>query len=323
MKPRTESAILRRIMLTPETARRLAFIRLLVARAEEESRQPPPFSYASINRFHDAAEMFLALAVQQHNLAIPKDILEYWNAFQPILGRPLGYKAQVQKFNKVRVSLKHYGAEPAPAEVEHARTTVMALLSDECPALFGVALDEVSLTAFVAPADARRLLDSAQRNWNAGNAEAAFADLADSFEKLVSDYEQRKMLGHATSIFDSTEDMTFLKPVFRRVESRKQSKFEDAVIKSLQALDFSVMLVGFGVDFRRYGKFRALTPIIVRMMNGQRHSYDRPGTLTRTQAEFDFCRDFVVTTAIHLAEFDYDLDWQAAYRALRSTKKTV
>jgi hypothetical protein len=89
------------MVLIPETARRLAFIRLLVARAEEESRQPPPFSYDSINRFHDAAEMFLALAAQQHHLTIPKDILAYWALFEPVLGRPLGYKAQMQKFNKV------------------------------------------------------------------------------------------------------------------------------------------------------------------------------------------------------------------------------
>jgi hypothetical protein len=63
--------------LTAETARRLAFIRLLLAWADEESRQPPPFSYDSINRFHDAAEMFLALAAQQHHLAISHDLLGY------------------------------------------------------------------------------------------------------------------------------------------------------------------------------------------------------------------------------------------------------
>jgi hypothetical protein len=90
------------MVLTAETARRLAFIRLLVARAEDASRQPPPFSYDSINRFHDAAEMFLALAAQQHGLSIPKDLLAYWDIFQPVLGRPLGYKAPMQKFNKVR-----------------------------------------------------------------------------------------------------------------------------------------------------------------------------------------------------------------------------
>jgi hypothetical protein len=308
------------MVLTAETARRLAFIRLLVARAEEESRQPPPFSYDSINRFHDAAEMFLALAAQQHGLIIPKDLLSYWDFFQPVLGRTLGYKAPMQKFNKVRVNLKHYGAEPAPTEVEHGRTTVKALLADECQTLFGVALEEVSLTAFILSDDARELLESAERNWTGGNEQDAFADLVESFETLIRDYEQRKMLRYNKSVFDAAADMTFLSPFFRHVQSRDQKKFEEAVIESLKALDFAVMLAGFGVDFRRYGKFKALTPKVVHFGDGQRHSYDREGTPTRSRADFDFCRDFIVTTAIHLAEFDYDLDWSDAYRALRLAK---
>jgi hypothetical protein len=188
-------AILPDMNLTAETTRRLAFIRLLVARADEESRQPPPFSYDSINRFHDAAEMFLALAAQQHHLTIAHDLLGYWNIFEPILNRPLAYKAQMQKFNKVRVNLKHYGAEPAPTEVEHARTTVIALLADECPALFGIALDEVSLTVFVLSGDARALLESAEQNWTAGNEKEAFADLADSFETLIRITSSGRCLG--------------------------------------------------------------------------------------------------------------------------------
>jgi hypothetical protein len=193
-------------------------------------------------------------------------------------------------------------------------------LADECSILFGVALDEVSLTAFVSSDDAREWLESAERNWTAGNGVEAFADLADSFESLIRDYEQRKMLGHKRSVFDTASDMMFLSPFFRRVESRKQQKFEEAVIESLKTLDFAVMLAGFGVDFRRYGKFKALTPKVVRTLNGQRHSYDRQGLPVRSQADFDFCRDFIITTAIHLAEFDYDLEWSEAYRALRLAK---
>jgi hypothetical protein len=128
------------------------------------------------------------------------------------------------------------------------------------------------------------------------------------------------MLGHSKSVFDTAADMTFLSPFFRHLQSREQRKFDEAVIESLKALDFAVMLAGFGVDFRRYGKFKAVTPEIVRTINGQRHSYDRPRAAQRSKSDFDFCRDFVVTTAIHLAEFDYDLDWSAAYRAVRAMK---
>ncbi len=303
--------------ITPDVARRLALIRLLLARGSEMSSEPPPFSFDSINRLHDAAEMFLALAAQVHGVGIPRDFTGYWDALEPRLGRPLGYRAQMQKFNKARVNLKHYGVEPAASEIVDARVTVSSLLADECFALFGVGLRDVSLTSFVGCEIARQLLESAETAWATGDEEAAMADLADSFETLIRDYEQRKMIGHSVSVFDQTKDMTFVSSFFRGVQDRKQREFDDKVIESLKALDSAVMLLGLGVDFRRYGKFKALTPHLIRTLGGQRHAYARQGVPPASAADFEFCRDFVVNTAIHLADFDYDIEWSQGYRAAR------
>lgn len=280
--------------------------------------ESPPFSFDSINRLHDAAEMFLALAAQVQGAAIPREFTGYWDVLEAKLDRPISYRANMQKFNKVRVNLKHYGVEPAASEIADARLSVVSLLTDECPLLFGVALADVSLTSFITCEPAQQLLDSAEQAWSAGNTETAMADLADSFETLIRDYEQRKMLGHSMSVFDNTQDMTFLSPFLRRVEDRKQKDFDEKVIESLKALDFAVMLLGLGVDFRRYGKFKALTPVITRLLIGKRHSYGRAGAPSPSEADFEFCRDFVITTAIHLADFDYDIEWSRAYRAARA-----
>lgn len=45
-------------------------IRLLLARAGEEAQQSPPYSADGVNRLHDVAEMFLALAAEKHNKRI-------------------------------------------------------------------------------------------------------------------------------------------------------------------------------------------------------------------------------------------------------------
>ncbi len=252
--------------VTPDVIRRLALIRLLLARAVDMTTESPPFSFDSVNRLHDAAEMFLALGAQVHGAAIPKEFTAYWDTLEAKLGRPIAYRANMQKFNKVRVNLKHYGIEPAAAEISDARLSVVSLLTDECPLLFGVELADVSLTSFITCEPARLLLDSAEAAWAAGDSETAMADIADSFETLLRDYEQRKMLGHDVSVFDNTKDMTFLSPFFRKVGDRKQADFDKKIIESLEALDFAVMLLGLGVDFRRYGKFRSLTPILTRAM---------------------------------------------------------
>ena len=296
--------------LAPDTMRRLALIRLLLSRAEEEAGFAPPFSSDSINRLHDVAEMFLALAAQQHHARIPRNFMDYWEALEPALGRPLTYRAQMEKFNKVRVNLKHYGVEPHPAEVQSAVTVICGLVTDECPALFGVQLDEVSLAEYVRDAEARRLLESAESRWQAADQAEAFADLADAFGRVIRDYTERKQVWARRSVFDTTQDLTFLTPFFRLVDDREQSRFEEAVVESLEALDFRLLIVGLGVDLRRYGKFSSLTPNIFRTMNGKRHVQDREG-IRRDQADYEFCRNFVVTTALHLAEFDYDFDhWE-------------
>ena len=295
--------------IDPDTTRRLAFIRLLVARAIEVSREPAPFSFDSINRLHDATETFLALAAQVHSVQLPKEFSGYWSNLAPILGRPLGNQASMQKFNKVRVSLKHYGVEPSEAEILSARVLVPSFLSDECFDLFGLRLEDVSLLDFVQCEDARSLLQSAQRRWAIGDADEAMADLVDAFETLIRDYEDRKMVGYSNSVFDFAK--TFQSPFSRSVNDHNQRQFEEAIIDSIKSLDFAVMLLGFGVDFRRYGKFRALTPKLVRNIRGNR-IVDARRAPTPTSGEYEFCFDFIVQVAIQLADFDYDTDWSVA-----------
>lgn len=311
--------------LSADDTHRLSLIRLLLNRAEEESRAGGPFSADAINRLHDVAEMYLALAVQVHHRKIPRDFLGYWDELEPLLGRPLAYRAQMQKFNKVRVNLKHYGVEPADREIEAARAAVVGLLHDESPDLFGIEFDDVNLSGFVRSDEGRQLLNSAEERWQQGDPSEALADISDAFGVVISDYTERKLIGHRRSVFKNASDMTFLSPFFRKVDRGKQRDFDEAVIKSLESLDYAVTLVGLGVDMRRYGRFRATVPIVVRMANGRRRVHRRHDDEVSDE-DFEFCRDFVIATAIHLAAFDYDFNlWEAGRSKLRSmaTSKTA
>ena len=220
----------------------------------------------------------------------------------------------MQKFNKVRVNLKHYGVEPAEREIEAGRAAVVGLLTDEASDLFGVEFDQVSLASFVRSEEGRKLLDSAEARWSGGEFLEALADVSEAFDAVIKDYTERKLIGARRSVFENASDMTFLSPFFRRVEQGRQKDFEDAVIKSLQSLDHAVMLVGLGVDMRRYGRFRTTVPGVRRFMNGGRSVYARHED-EPTPEDFSFCRDFVISTALHLAAFDYDFDLWAAARS--------
>lgn len=299
--------------LEPETVRKLGLIRLLLGQAQEEADQAPPFSTVSINRLHDVVEMFLSLAAVQHNVAIPRDFAGYWQALESPLGRPLAYRAQMQRLNRIRVDLKHYGIEPALAEISACRAAVSGLLEDETPGLFGISLADISLSVFVSSGTARVLLDEAQAKWGAGNPTEAFADLSDAFDDVVNDYAGRKLVRYRRSVFNTTRDMSSLSPQSRGVPFGKDADFDTAVIESLKALDFTLMIVGLGIDRRRYGKFKALMPNVVHVLSGNRLVHDMEW-LARTEDDYKFCSHFVVSTALHLGEFDYDFDHWASSR---------
>ena len=287
--------------------RRLVLIRLLLARAEEQARQSQPYSADAVNRLHDVVEMFLALAAERHNVKIPRGFVEYWTVLEPTLGRPLAYRAQMQKLNKSRVNLKHYGLEPTTDQISDAVASVRGLVADECPALFEMEIDDISLVDVLTVDEVRTLVGQAEAHWQAGQEHEALGDLAEAFDKLICDYRERKQVWHGHSVFDSVEDMAFLEPSFRGV-SGDQETFEELIIASLKNLDANLMVVGFGIDLRKYGRFKSITPGVIFNMDGKRHltpSDDSP----RTLADFEYCRDFVVSSAIHLAEFDFDSDF--------------
>ena len=327
------------VKVTADTGRRLALIRLLLGRAEEDSRQAAPFSADSINRLHDVAEMFLVLAAEVNDADVkPKaDFMSYWPALSKKLDSPLAYKVQMTKVNQARVGLKHHGIVPTPDVIADCRTAVRGLIQDETPRLFGVELDSVSLAAFIVPPDARTSVIAAETKWkqqkDAMGVSEAFADLAQAFGDLIEDYSSRKLTTSGRSVFKVMDDPPSLWSSQTRLRASHASgdtsanavlkalePFAGEVAAALQALEAMTLIIGLGVDVRRYGRFKLLTPDIVRMPGGRRRYVDRDSDPVRTEEDFKFCRDFVISTALHLAEFDFDRD---LWRARREGGSTV
>lgn len=290
--------------LTPDTARRLALIRLLLQRAERDVSQPPPFSFDAVNRLHDVAEMFLAAAAQHNSVGIPKEFDKYWDNLSVPLGRPLLYQASMQRYNKLRVGLKHYGNEPAQREIAAMAITVRGLIEDEMPHLFGVELNQIFLTHFVTCEAARRLLGEAQDAWQESKW-GALGRVAAAFDELVRDYEARRLTGVFNIEIRDTSHLSIRENKALGVTLRT---FSRAVDQALQDMSELTKLVALQIDVHRYRKFRSLTPGVHRSVNGT-YTFDIVGGRPEpSQDDFDFCWDFVISTAINLASIDSDLD---------------
>jgi hypothetical protein len=75
----------------------------------------------------------------------------------------------------------------------------------------------------------------------------------------------------------------------------------------------AIRVLAVGLDYRRYARFEMLVPQIARSMDRRREVLPLPG-LQAGDEEYQFCRQFVIEAALHLAEMDFDLDlrrlWQ-------------
>ena len=302
--------------LDQHEVRRLAFIRYLFETGVSQSRVPAPLKCTSILVMHDAVELWLQLASEHLNVGA-KDpwFMEYWDLLSPKLApEELSQKESMRRLNKARVAMKHHGTFPSDLDVEAFRASTMSFFQDNTPIVFGVNLDEISLVEYVNPEASRALLKDAQADLARGEVLDALGKIAIAYAEMIRDYEERKRTRFGRSPFYFGRDLTFQSAFFMGLkrgssEERKLAEFVDRVKESIESMQDAMKVLALGVDYRKYSKFKRLTPHVRRMAGGPLRTIWRPvqGEPAPTHDDVLFCLDFVVESALALAEFDYSL----------------
>lgn len=298
--------------LDHSTVKRLAFIRYLYQSGVSQSHAPAPLNCASILTLHDSVELFLQLASEHLNTgASQPSFMDYWD----ILNRKLGpdeleQKESMRRLNKARVALKHYGTFPSDLDIESFRASTTSFFQDNTRRVFGIDLDEVSLIEFVNPESARARLHEAQESIRRGDTLDALDKIAVAFTEIISDYEDRKRDRFEDSPFYFGRDLTFLSSFHMglRPVDEKLADFVDRVKESLEAMQDAIKVLALGMDYRKYSKFKRLTPNVTRIPRGDldlHRRFDEEHAPSVDDARF--CVDFVVESALALSEFDYSV----------------
>lgn len=302
------------------STRRLAFIRYLLNTAVEQSQRPEPLCSASILTFHDATELFLQLACEHLGVGrVRPNFLDYWEVLgQKLSGKGPTQKESMRRLNSARVELKHHGTLPSKLAIEGFRANAINFFEENTPILFGIGLSDVSLIELVQFEDAKKNLKEAEYLLNQSKIEDALDKVALAFEQLIRDYEMRKMGEFGRSPFFFGKEMDFLRSFFWDFDqllagpsfTGKMEEFVDSVRESLEALQGAVKILSLGIDYRRYAKFRLLTPNISWTIGGGIHfnRVTRGTEGTPTSDDVQFCIDFVIESAITLQEFDFNLE---------------
>jgi len=293
------------------TIKRLGFIKYVYTNAIELSYMPAPMSSASILTFHDVIEQFLILTYEKlggSENTKKFSFMSYWEKIKNLpAGKDITLKGSVKRLKDARVNLKHDGHLINEIDIEAHRATTTNFFEENTPIVFGIKFSEISLIDLISCDDAKHSLNNAQIQLEDGELENSLDFAALGFFQLIDDYEKRKTNKFGRSPFFFGESMTLL--TGNRIVGSDFSDirdFIDKTNKSIESIRETLKILSLGIDYRKYIKFRLLTPRIdIRMGPPRIQRIDRDFSLKIEYVQF--CIDFVIESAIILQEFDFDI----------------
>lgn len=282
------------------TARRMAFVRYLLAKAVEESEKPEPMCSAGLLMMHDAVELFLQIACERHGVGSKRlEFMDYIEHLGPKLaGGVVAGKESMRRLNKARVGLKHSGVHPSRREIEAFRVTTRLFFVDNAPLVFGMALEDITLVALVEPAPVKEMLEAANAELKAGKVADAAASAAKAFDMLVrarkEEYERR-------TGSRSAKRFGFWAPRALRAAGREAERFGEEIVAAIEELRNQSQLGALGFDEEECARFRRLTPGVALTMGGGYVTHQWRAESEMAAEDIEWCLDFVAQAALATA----------------------
>jgi hypothetical protein len=297
-----------------DAIKRLAFIKYLFTVGVEQTEKPEPLCWASVLTFHDAVELFLQLAAEYVNVkGRLKDIhfLEYWslinNRLKKIGKAELTQVISMERLNKARVNFKHYGTPPSKSAITgDFKVSVTSFFEENTALIFDVKFAEISMLEVISYQRTRDDLKKAEELLNQRKLEDSLDNVALAFRKLVDDYEGKKRNKWGDSPFSVGPRLYSHLSAFSLGIKGDLGNFIDWTKESLESIQGIVRIIGFGIDYKKYARFKLLTPYI-RSTIGGNYSIQRKKRRPSV-SDIRFCIDFVVESALALQEFDFEVE---------------
>jgi tetratricopeptide (TPR) repeat protein len=155
---------------------------------------------------------------------------------------------------------------------------------------------------------AQSRIRDAEAHARRGDYVEALALLSEALDDLLDDYANRKPTRYNKSAFDFAPDTPlgdFDLNEIKEINDKVGQQIE-ALTNAAYEVNLALRVIAVGLDYRRYARFDMLVPAVF-SSGGERHVRPVPGLLVGEE-EYQFCKLFVIESALHLAELDFDLD---------------
>lgn len=309
---------------------RLAFIRLLHQQGLEQSRLPDPLAASCILTFHDAVELYLILVSEHLGITVQDRgtnfVSRYFDGLHPDKVGPQGVdlavRIGIKRLTTARNSFKHDAAHPAGKTIEQGRNDASQFFEDNTPRVFGIGFHEIDSTGLIPQQHTREHLKAADRSEAEGDRLTAMAKLADAVGQMLLDQvHDDEFAGRPTAYsFGNRMPRHTLRTdqVRRTLEQPDHAQRRGVPVRAAEslaqeivttrdvtrALQDGMRLIALGVDFHLYQRFVALTPVLAYNFGSAEPTVHAEDGYAPNQEEFEFCRQFVVTLALRLAEIN-------------------
>jgi hypothetical protein len=302
---------------------RLGYIRFLHQDGIDQARRPHPMSSAAILSFHDAVELFYVLALDHMGVQVsPKTPFEdYWRELSKVIPTLSGRRG-MERLNRVRVNLKHYGSIPGTQQITDARSDVDAFLAANTQAVFGVDYDTVAMADVVPQEPVRTKIRAAAAAEAAGDRGEAMGLLAEAFDELFNPQHHAyvepsplsfgKTLTWPTRLRDGEAAAVLMQ---LRGDStgggyrdpRGLAEQIETTTDVAAAAQAALRVMTMGVEYPRYLRFEQLTPWI-RGTVGDPLNRSYPDGYAPSRDDFEYCQQFVIEVALRIAEVNSELE---------------
>lgn len=290
--------------------KRLALIKYLYKLGIDQSKQSEPMAAFSILHLHDSVEMFLKLLAEYRNIKSDNfNFLDYWTNIPT-----LTLKESMRNLNARRVNIKHKGLLPSKTDIEISRASTTDFFEQNTESHFGLKFIEISLLDLIHNESVKSYLEKSLKASEMGKFDECIKNVSIAFEELIHIYEESKINWRNNSPFYFGKDFTFLSSFSVGIGKelggnvgRKIDEFIDNVKDSLDEIKKAVKILSFGIDYRRYSKFKLLTPIARRTIGGE-YRVQLWGEKKWNHNNCQFCIDFVLESCLKLQEFDFDIN---------------
>ena len=283
--------------------KRLVFISYLFRVGVEQSHQAEPMNSISLLSFHDAVELFLRLTAEHFDVAKPdQKFMSYWDVIKPQPDQLLSQRESMRRMNIARVQLKHHGILPSKMDIESFRVSTENFFIENTPLVFKIEFRSISLLDLIHQQNVKSKLFTAQDFMKNNQIKDALTEIAWAFRYMIDEYQKNKWKHRQNSPFFFGGDFAFQNSFFMRQDG-KMGGFIDKVIEALVPTRDAVRILCLGLDYKKYTKFKMITPYVTRGAGG----YIMQKAEDCEIEDCEFCFNYVVESAIRLQDFDYDM----------------